>query len=322
MRTDSLCAMVWILPVALSAGCLAPVVELNHYIPGAVPVPADTRNILVDRFEHHGHHAAGETDFLQTVLREKISQIFPHYPQTHQHAIADNPFDNVLKITGSLTITAQDQRSTRTIRLWNPDSKLPEPREVRSLVRRISVAVAFTLSRADTGREIVTAETLRRYDSVADPRARGHLALERPDDPELVPDADTVIKELLAECVDDFGRMIRPAAIYARHRLKDGRGPLAAEALRAARTGDLQTAQNLFAEAIKADPTDRNILFNLAVLSEANGRYERAYRYYEQLCRQTGDSRLQEDLKRLRQVILNQPEQPPFTQPPGFAGNH
>ena len=68
----------------------------------------------------------------------------------------------------------------------------------------------------------------------------------------------------------------------------------------------MKAAVDYFEQALQADPTDKSTVFNLAVVCEATGDYENAYRYYEQLQEEHDDPALQQDVRRIRQVLLNQ----------------
>ena len=285
--------------IFLLAGCLGPVVEVTHVIPGAIPIPAGTTEIVVGDFMYEGYPMPLEDGFLRGLLRDKISEVFPDYPADGYEAMGER----ILKVGGTIAIVVEDQRNNRLLRQWSPE--LEQQRNVDSLVRKVSVAASFTLSEADSPTEFVAAETRHEYDSVGDLRVRGPLALERPDDPKRVPDEKTVIKELLAECVNDLGRMMRPITIHAEHRLKYLHSPYGSKGMKAAQAGDLTAAADHFEQALQADPTDKNTVFNLAVVYEAIGDYENAYQHYRQL-QEEDDPASQQDVKRVRQVLLNQ----------------
>jgi len=167
------------------------------------------------------------------------------------------------------------------------------------------VGVQFVVTRAVGGEHLVTVEVRRSYDSPADPRVRGPLGLERPDDPQRVPPAEQVLRELLTECVEAFCRMVAPVELVARVPLRPAASRQGAAALDAARVGDFQAAIGRLQAAVEAAPNDANLRFNLAVVCEAGGEFEAALSHYQAVVKQAEgrDPLADEGARRLRRVL-------------------
>ena len=114
--------------------------------------------------------------------------------------------------------------------------------------------------------------------SAVDPRVRGELGLLRPDDPERIPAVETIVEELLSECVDGFCGMVAP--VKATHTIPLRSAWRLNAGVRAVKAGDLASAEAEFLSVIADRPEDGDALFNLGAVLEARGKLAPAAEAY------------------------------------------
>jgi len=147
--------------------------------------------------------------------------------------------------------------------------------------------VEFGVARPGAKDRLFTIETRRSYTSPEDPRVRGELGLDRPDDPARVPPADDILKELLAQCADEFFDMISPREVTADVPMRGTWNADGSAGLKAAEAGDFAAAVGHLEAAVAAEPKDVNLLFNLAAACEAAGNLEEALAHYKAVVERT-----------------------------------
>ncbi|MBN1845602.1 MAG: tetratricopeptide repeat protein [Sedimentisphaerales bacterium] len=202
------------------------------------------------------------------------------------------------------TIDVQDELQRRTIEQGNPASGGLSTLDVVSLVRTVDLHAEFHV-RPPGSDSKVTLEVRRAYDSRQDARTRGPWGLQRPDDPQYVPAAETVARELIAAAVDVFCRLAAPWELEVQMPLKPTLDRRGREGLKQMNAGDYAEAVACFQAGLDRHPTDENLLFNLAVAAEAAGRLDRALEAYQELARSTPDHRseIHQAVKRIERLI-------------------
>jgi len=294
-----------VLLAAAMAGCAAPVLSIRHALPAAVPLPEGTRMVRVGRFAvtptgpkgirtDRKQAAAGLTEALQKRLSRHWA--IDGDAEARAHAV---------EVTGEIAIETNDARGTRRIRRYAQEADAWQAQQVPTLVRTATVHVTFRLARPGAKETLFAVETDRSYASTEDPRVRGPLGLDRPDDPQRVPPADQVIRELLDGCAAAFVRMIAPQAVTAEVKTRGtwhGRGN---EGLKAAQGGDLETAARLLEAAVDEKHDDVTLRFNLAAVLETMGRLEDALAHYTAVVERTDgkDAEAAEAARRVRRVL-------------------
>ncbi len=264
---------------AATAGCAAPVLSVRHVLPAPVTLPEGTEMVRVGDFRVHppGHDAAA---VLTEALQKRLSR----------HWAIDGDADaraRAVRLTGRITLKTDEQRATRTVRLYDEAAGAWQTRQVPTLVRTASAHVTCRVARPGTKEPLFALEADRAYDSTADPQVRGELGLGRPDDPDRVPPTDTILADLLVGCAEDVVAMLSPQAVEAEVRTRGTLDGLGNDGLKAAETGDLETAARLLTEAVEKHPDDATLRFDLAAVLEAAGRLEAALAHYEAVVEQT-----------------------------------
>ena len=269
------------LSAALAAGCAAPVVTVRHKLPAAVVIPGHGAGMRVKGFSVKTGPKGAYADFAAGLLKRRLAE----------SAGAGNAANPGVLVRGDIHVTLRDVKATRRVRGRDGKGGDLTSREVPTLIRTGKVRVNFVVTRAPDGEELVTIETRRSYRSTADPRVRGELGLLRPDDPTHVPASETIVRELLVECIESFCAMIAPLEVVEqvplRNTLTGGEG------FRAVRVGDMDAASRHFGTAAAAAPSNVALLFNLAVTAEAAGKLQVAFENYSAVQKLTnGQDRL------------------------------
>jgi tetratricopeptide (TPR) repeat protein len=269
--------------VAAAAGCAPPVLAVRHRLAPDLPIPAGAARVRFGEFTVADGPADGYAAFVAERLTERLDASGGYGVATRE---ATGPAD--LVVGARLGMETKDVEQPRTVRRLNPDTRQMEIFDVPGLVRTVEVLAAFDVQVVRTGRKIGV-ETRRSYRSTDDPRTRGPLGLERPDDPANVPAAETIVRELLGACVEEFVGMLAPGEVTARIPLRPAPGPSGAKGLEAARRGDYAGAIAHFEEALKANPRNMDLLFDLAAVSECAGELQAALELYRKVQELTGD---------------------------------
>jgi len=268
--------------LALCSGCGAAVLTVQHDLPAALPVAVEKLSVDRADFSVNDQTYTELLDYTIETLREQLGP--------SRRPSGDKTHGTVGHVGGRIEVQQSESRGSRWVLQRDPETKLMIKQKVPTLVRTASVRVEFVVQDA-SGRQLAAAELSRPYDSTQDPRVRGQLGLHRPDDPQRVPPAEKILKELLADCVRSFCEMITPTHLEVPIRLQPAAGPEANAAMEAVRAGRYAQAYALFGEALRADPGNPALMFNLAALAEKTGNLEAAARYYKASAQATGPQR-------------------------------
>ena len=261
---------IWIgvVMIAVAGGCAAPVARIVHRLPAALPVADDLGDLAVGEFRLTDGPGEGVAIQAAEMLRERL-------------ALTGEPTSDAatVRVDGLIAAAVTDTDTQRMTGHWNAETSDVDMAPVASLVRQADVTVHFMVHQADGS--MVTAEIRRTYDSRSDPAVWGELGLNRSDDPMHVPDADVIVRQLLAEAVDRFVEMVRPLDVRVDVPMRWVGGPDAEDGLAAAEKGDFTAATAHFEAALSRRPDDGNLLFDLAVSAEAAGELEAALANYQ-----------------------------------------
>jgi len=282
LRVRPVLGMALVLILA-AVGCGPPVLAIRHRLAPDLPIPAGAARVRLGEITVADGPADGYAAFVAERLTECLDASGAYSVATRE---ATGPAD--LVVGASLRMETKDVEQPRTIRRLNPDTRQMEIFDVPGLVRTVEVVAAFDVQVVRTGRTL-SVETRRSYRSTDDPRTRGPLGLERPDDPANVPAAEMIVRELLDACVKEFVGMLAPGEVAARIPLRPAPGPSGAKGLEAARRGDYAGAIAHFEEALKANPKNVDLLFDLAAVSECGGELQAALELYRKVQELTGD---------------------------------
>ena len=258
--------VLWAVAAVALAGCAGPTVSVVHELPPEVPV-GNPAAIEPGTFEI----AAGEawmTQFLAAQVAERAAA----YAEGATPAAA-------IPMGGTVTAEVTERRGHRPARRRDRATDRLVTVQVPFLVRTAEVRVVFALGAA--GAAPTQIETAAAYNSTEDPRARGRLGLDRGDDPDQVPPAETVLRELLAECAGAAWGMITPVRMPVTLQFHPAGGPEAQAGLRAAEQKDFPAAAEHFRSALEEDPDSPALRANLAAALEGAGRFADAARAYQ-----------------------------------------
>ncbi len=256
--------------LTLAVGCEPPTVHFRHAI-GTLPLDRNARNVAVGDFEAQAGPHDAVADHLTSILAGRLGES-DYYTVT-----APDRAD--LRLGGDIHIEATDVRGRRTIRHWVYGSNPPARQVVPTLIRRVEMRVAFAIAN-DSGKHLGAVEVRRFYDSTTDPTVRGELGLARPDDPDRVPETETIVRNLLDDAADEFLGMFEPVWIEADVKMRPAKGKATRDGFAAARRKDYAEAADQLADARADAPDDPAAALNLAVAEEAAERFERAMVHY------------------------------------------
>ncbi len=263
---------------SLLAGCAPPpTVAISYAFPPAAGAPEFGMRLTA------GECTAGGVDDADTYavhLKRALDEQLAKRPwgPTEQRMAEELLPDATHSVTARAALEVADERSTRTLQRWNAGTRSTYDVEVESLVRTAKAEVAFRVPLGD-GRE-VTVETRRSYDSRTDPAVRGPLGLQRADDPENVPPAGDILRELLTESAAEFVQMVSPVYHNAETQLLPVPDADVSDAMRYVRESRFPEAAGAFAAALAKNPDNAALRFNLAILREATGDLEAAEELY------------------------------------------
>jgi hypothetical protein len=305
MAKPHLSSLLLFVMLFLAVGCGGPVLSIRHVLPPDLPAPYYAQAITVGRFTAA---ASGPkeayADKIAEILKERLVRRIREGKSTGLGTSRIGP----VIVTGEVHVETKDRKGTRTIRRRGSDASVTTSHEVETLIRTAVVRVDFIITRKSDNVRLGAAEARQAYSSLTDPRVRGDLGLGRPDDPASVPDTDTIVNALLGKCVDTFCRMITPPVVEVEIQLRgtlqaDGRKALAA--VEAVDYKGRKSALGHARAAVRAEPNNVNLLFNLAAIAESFGELKTALDHYEKVVKQTGgrDRQAGEAVVRLRRVM-------------------
>ena len=282
LRKRPVLGMALVLILA-AVGCGPPVLAVRHRLAPDLPIPAGAARVRLGEFTVADGPEDGYAAFVAERLTERLDASGGYGVATRE---ATGPAD--LVVGARLGIQTKDVEQPRTVRRLNPDTRQMEIFDVPGLLRTVEVLAAFDVQTMRTGRTL-SVEARRSYRSTDDPRTRGPLGLERPDDPANVPAAERIVRELLDACVKEFVGMLTPREVAARIPLRPAPGPNGAKGLEAARRGEYAAAVGHFKDALQAKPDNANLLFDLAAVSECAGELQAALELYRKVQALTDD---------------------------------
>lgn len=274
------------------AGCGEPIVTITHHLPGAVPMPDGVTSFRAGTLSVEGFSEGGIPFSMTKMLGEKLSAL-------------GRPGGSAVVVDAAARVTVSETKGTARVRRWNAETRKLDALELPALVRKVDVETDFTVARPG-GKRIVTVETRRSYTSAEDPRIRGELGLQRPDDPVHVPPTGQIVRELLGECADALCRMLAsdeiPVELAMRPTwIREGRAGLAAT-----KEGDYGEAKKHFEAGLERFPNSKPLWFNLALAAEAADDLEAALQAYDQLVTRSGgrDTEADEGATRTRRILI------------------
>jgi len=295
-RYQTLAALIL---AACSVGCTAPVVTITHHFGSAVPIPphADLRPGV---FTLNCPDPLDLSDF----IRQTLTDCAVRRPAASTHEPVAPPSPTLaVTVSGTIDVDINEESGSRPVRRRDRETGQLTSVRVPFLVRQISLDADIVVTPADNA-PAVTVEIRRSYDSRQDPRVRGDLGLARADNPDTVPASAIVIRELLAECLWDFCDMLQPIDFTVEAALRPSLDGMARAGLKAADKHNLTTAAARFADAHRRRPKDADILYNLAVTTEAIGRLDAAAAHYADVLKlkKQKDPQAKAALTRVRRV--------------------
>ncbi|NBB95566.1 MAG: hypothetical protein GVY16_07475 [Planctomycetes bacterium] len=249
---------------ALLAGCAGPVAAIRHTLPPAMPRPdglgtPEPGEVVIARVQPPERiDAAQQADALAVCLTAHLG-------------VADDRPGPSPTVDGEAYVTVKDVAGERTIRRWNAEAGTTEETTIPTLVRTVDLRVDWTL-RGPDGKTLGEAETRRSYNSAADPKVRGELGLDRPDNPANVPSAKVILSEQCRESAAELASLVLPVDVEVSIELFAAGG---SDGLNAAADGHYAAAADAFKAAL--DERDNpQVLFNYAATAEAAGRLKEA----------------------------------------------
>ena len=289
---------VCVAATVLIAGCSGPVVTVRHTLPAAVPLPAGVETVRVRKFAAHAADTGEVAALLTESLQKRLSRHWAIDGDARARARA-------VDVGGTIALETKDVKGTRTVRRWDGQTRTWHAVQVPTLVRSATATVEFAVSRPGAKDRLFTIETRRSYTSPEDPRVRGELGLDRPDDPARVPSMDRILRVLLGQCADSLVEMISPREVTADVPMRGTWNSAGSAGLKAAEEGDFAAAIRHLQAAVASDPKDVNLLFDLAAACEAAGKLEEALTHYKAVVERTkgGDSVAAEAAKRVERVL-------------------
>ena len=259
------------LPVLLAmllAGCGAPTVAVSHTLPAAVPLPADIGQLQTGNIAITGYDAVMAAPAKDMLAKRLAEAKLPAGSQT-------------ARVDVKVVISVVDTQAQRQMRRVNPQTRQIEIVDLPSLVRTIDLKAEFAIVDIAGGKVLLGVDTQRSYTSTGDPRMWGELGLARPDDPDQVPPTDTILREMFADCVEEFCNMLAPIVVTETIQMRRSLTGLQAPGLKAVEAGDFAAALSHFQDTAVTNSSDMTTTFNLAVIAEKTGQLELAHKNYE-----------------------------------------
>ena len=265
MRNRTLAILILAAGAILGSGCQKAELTVTHILPAAVPLPPGGAS--VGSFTAANESTGDYPAMITRMLGERLAA-----------ALGEADATPASKVSGTVTIEITDVRGQRNIQRWDGATKAMAFVEIATLDRTVSANVDFVVRDGKTGEHLAGVEQVKTYRSAIDPRVRGELGLLRPDDPERIPAVETIVEELLSECVDGFCGMVAPVKAIQTIPLRSAWRLSAG--VRAVKAGQLASAEWKFLSVIADRPEDGDALFNLGAVLEARGKLAAAAEAY------------------------------------------
>jgi len=262
--------------LALTAGC-APTIEITHTLPPALPVPENLAQVEVGTFRV----ATGPQDYYGLFMGAEGMPVCD-LPGRRRIMTSVAPPSAVAKVGGNIFLQTEEREGQRVIRLYDEKAGGLVEKTVPTLVRTVNLRVVFELRRASDNEDLGGYEVRSTYTSLEDPRVRGPLGLGRGDDPDHVPAFETVIGEMLAAARAEFRDALAAPQVQATVPLRffQQTSDITAAQLEGVWTYEWRDAVAALRAALEQDPQNANLLWNLAVASEAAGEFTEAAESY------------------------------------------
>lgn len=268
-------------------------VTIDHQVPAAVPIPQSARPLGAGEVSIRDAEGTNTKD-LSARAKKELAAALAEINDPNAGAPAG-------RVDAAFHVTITDKRGERTVRRGRPDGEMRTV-TLPTLVRTVDVRVELPVRAAD-GEEIVTLSVVRSYDSRRDPRVWGELALGRAADPNRVPSRETILRELLTDCVHRGADLLRRGRVSATVPLKYTFHSAGQRGLEAIKRGRYRKAAELFANALRESPGDAALIYNRAVACEADGRLRVALMGYRKAIQAGSDEHALTGARRVETVI-------------------
>lgn len=220
----------------------------------------------------------------QLVDRKRLRAILDE--QDLQLAISDtasaNQAGNIANvhamIYGSVTVSSRDEQESR----MGFDIRTRRPTRVYYTRRYCMASINFTMDDVRTSKTLAALTLTSRYDSQKDQGAKKSQivkAIGVSGGDELVP-ADQILSQLISQCVQQFVAKISPHSMVVTEKMEKGKSKIVQTGNKLARTGDYTEALESYMRAIKNSPEDDGAMFNIGLVYEARGQFDKAQEYY------------------------------------------
>ncbi|MDZ7271316.1 MAG: tetratricopeptide repeat protein [candidate division KSB1 bacterium] len=297
------CRVILLVALVLSLHCAAPRVSVPVTKPAQVDITGIKSIAIVDFIgpENSGAIAGSmltarlfESKFFHIVEREKVVQIL----EEHKLAMAGIVDASTAKEAGRLLgvdalifgeVTAYslepDQVGTekverkvgtgqyRTVRRGNKEVREEIMKTVlvdqEYRIRRGAVGVTFRMVKVETGELVAVKASTKTYDSGKVVAGRGTLKPR-----------EQILKDLLAEAVEEFARQVAPYVVVERRTVLGGKGMLDL-GKKYAQKGLWQEARDAFVQAVAAEPRNSAAHYNLGLAHEVLGNLDQAEAEYQ-----------------------------------------
>ena len=282
-------------------GCQTPEITLSLTLPSPVPIPDDIFLNQIGDFRVIDYKNEEINSYFKSVLTDKLGS--PELRLKTQEEVTGIQPSTPALIKGAIHIKIDDKSGIRQLRRTD-STQASQTIEVPSMVRKVFLDVDFTIQNSQSNTDIVTIETHQNYNSLEDPDIRGVWGFERPDDPERIPPVSDIIKRLLNRSADSFVRMITPVEMTQKIKMRSTWDGNSFKAFSSLKKGDSKTAAMYCQKALQKDPENIALLFNMAVVCEANSDLTASLNYYQKVSKLTAgnDPEAEEGIIRVQRV--------------------
>jgi len=307
-------------------------VTLRYDRPAQVEIPAKVRalgiaqfggkttmdkrwgDIASDRLAARLHEYNSKYNRYQLVDRKRLKAILDEqdlaaaFSDSSQAVQAGKLAKVDAMIYGTVTVTSQDQRGTRT--KLNPISG--KTKEVSYVKRHVMSAVNFTIDDVATGRTLYAKSLMRDYDSDKSKDGGGSgnvvggmvkgLFGGGSDTPEAT---EQVASNLIDQCVEAFLMQISPHEVVVTETLGKGKSEAVETGNKLAEAGDYAEALEAYQAGLREEPGDHDALFNSGVMYEAMGKFAEAEKCYGDAFKTKPEAQYVQARKRVRMEQTN-----------------